>query len=330
MNEKTFDVPVVLLLFKRKDTVLQIIDRLKQVRPGKVYLVGDQGRNEEEIKKVLDARKAVEAAIDWECIVVKNYAQKNRGVYGNIALGAKWVFEREEYAIFLEDDNLPEVTFFPFCRELLRRYKDDTRVMWICGTNYLGKYKTEDGSSYMFTKHMLPCGWASWSSKFLKYYDGEIELFRDPYVRKRFLKDFPNKAMRDVYEKPLVRYEKELAQGKQPYSWDYQMCLTVRANSMLGISPVYNQIRNIGVDMDSEHGGNSMNKVMTRRFCGMPSYPLELPLKHPKAVMTDLDYEKKIDRIVTPPIYMRIRHIIAVFVKKILRKKQDQPLIQRR
>lgn len=329
MCETAFDIPVVLIIFKRIDTVLQIIDRLRQVKPMKIYLLSDQGRNDEEIKKVIEARRTVENAIDWNCTIVKNYAKKNRGVYGNIALGAKWVFEREEYAIFLEDDNLPELTFFPFCKELLHKYKDDTRIMWVCGTNYLGKYAAKDGSSYMFTRHMLPCGWASWSNKFLKFYDGEIELFKDPYIRERFLAEFPNKAMRDVYERPLLRYEKELAQGKQPYSWDYQMCLTVRANSMFGISPVCNQIKNIGVDMDSEHGGNSMTKVMTRRFCGMPSYPLEFPLKHPKAVMTNLDYEEKINKVVTPPLYMQLRHTIASILKFLLRKRQDEPLIRR-
>lgn len=331
MNEKAaFDIPIALILFKRKDTVLQIIERLRQIKAEKIYLISDQGRNESEIQKVSETRKAVERAIDWNCTVVKNYADVNRGVYGNIALGAQWVFNKEECAIFLEDDNLPELTFFPYCKELLKKYEDDTRILWICGTNYLGKYKPKDGASYMFTKHMLPCGWASWSAKFLKYYDGKIELFKDPYVRERFLKDFPNKAMREVYETPLLRYEKEISQGKNPYSWDYQMCLSIRANSMLGISPACNQIRNIGVDMDSEHGGNSMNKVMTRRFCGMASYPLEIPLKHPKAVMTDLDYENKINNIVTPPFYMRLRHFIAKNIKLLLGKKQDEPLIRRR
>lgn len=329
VKKKEFNIPIALIIFKRKDTVLQIVKRLKEVGAKKIYLISDQGRNEEEIQKVREARQAIEAAIDWDCDVEKNYAESNRGVYGNIALGAKWVFEREKWAIFLEDDNLPELTFFPYCEELLERYENDTRIMWICGTNYLGKCQPYDGASYMFTKHMLPCGWASWSKKFLKFYDGEIELFRDPCVRKRFLEDFPNKAMRDVYEAPLLRYEKELKEGKYPYSWDYQMCLTVRANSMFGISPACNQIKNIGVDMDSEHGGNSMNKVMTRRFCGMPSYPLELPLKHPKAVMTDLEYEKKINYIVTPPLYMRLRHIIAKSLKCLMGKKQNEPLFKR-
>ena len=320
-----FNVPVVLLLFKRKDTALRIVDRLREIRAARIYIMSDEGRNDEERKKVREARIAVEKAIDWECKVIRNYASNNRGVYGNIALGAKWIFQKEPWAIFLEDDNLPETTFFPYCEELLKMYEDDTRILWICGTNYLGKYVPEDGSSYMFTKHMLPCGWASWSSKFLKYYDGEVKAFQDNYVRKRFLLDFPSKAMRDVYETPLLRYEREMAQGKQPYSWDYQMCFSVRTNSMYGISPVNNQIKNIGVDEDSEHGGNTMSKVMTRRFCGMESYPLQLPLRHPKCVMTDIEYEKKIDKLVTPPLRNRIRHFIAKNLKKMFGLRPDEP-----
>ena len=98
------------------------------------------------------------------------------------------------------------------------------------------------------------------------------------------------------------------------------MCLSIRTNSMYGISPTVNQIKNIGVDEFSEHGGNTMTKIMTRRFCGMDSYPLELPLKHPKVMMTDLKYEKLIDDIVTPPLSKQIRHQVAKRIKKILGK----------
>ena len=89
MPENTFDIPVVLILFKSKDTVLRIIDRLRQIKPMKVYLLSDQGRNEEEISKVADARRTVEDAIDWDCTIIKNYAKENRGVYDTIALQAK-------------------------------------------------------------------------------------------------------------------------------------------------------------------------------------------------------------------------------------------------
>ena len=323
-----FDIPVVLLLFKRKDAALRIIDRFRKVGVSKLYLLADQGRDEVEIKQVMETRKAVENAIDWECKVIKNYADENRGVYGNIALGAKWVFEREKWAIFLEDDNLPEETFFLYCEEMLRRFENDNRILWVCGTNYLGKYITDNGASYMFTKHMLPCGWASWGGKFNKYYDGEAKLLDDPWVEQRFLADFPTKEMSDVYIAPLRRYKKAIAEGKRPASWDYQMCLSIRTNSMYGISPMYNQIKNIGVDECSEHGGNTMAKVMTRRFCGMDSYPLEFPLIHPSAVMTDLKYEKKIDNIVTPPISKQIRHKIGKRIKRILGKDENESLFK--
>ena len=323
-----FDIPVVLLLFKRKDAALKIVERLKQVGVSKLYLMADQGRDEAEIKLVMETREAIENAIDWDCEVIKNYASENRGVYGNIALGAKCVFEREKWAIFLEDDNLPEETFFPFCEELLKRYENDNRVLWVCGTNYLGKYESESGASYMFTKHMLPSGWASWGEKFNKYYDGEAKALDDPWVEKRFLDDFPTKEMSDVYIAPLRRYKKAIAEGKNPASWDYQMCLSIRTNSMYGISPTVNQIKNIGVDEFSEHGGNTMAKIMTRRFCGMDSYPLELPLKHPKVMMTDLKYEKLIDDIVTPPLSKQIRHQVAKRIKKILGKNENESLFK--
>ena len=47
-----FDIPVVLLLFKRKEAALRIIERLKKVGVSKLYIMADQGRNEAEIKQV--------------------------------------------------------------------------------------------------------------------------------------------------------------------------------------------------------------------------------------------------------------------------------------
>lgn len=323
---KNFDIPVVLLLFKREEAALKIIERLKEAGISKLYIIADQGRNEEEKEQVAKTRQAVEKAIDWPCTIIKNYAENNRGIYGNIALGAKWVFEREEYAIFLEDDNLPEITFFPFCKELLLKYKNDNRVLWICGTNYLGKYHPADDVSYMFTKHMLPCGWASWSEKFLKYYDGYAESLNDAYTERRFIKDFPTRDMSDVYMRPLKQYRKDIASGGVPASWDYQMCLSVRVNGMFGISPVCNQIKNIGVDMYSEHGGNSLSQIMTKRFCGMDSYPIQFPLKHPIGMMTDLKYEHLIDKLVTPPFSKRLRNKIGKLIKYCLGKKATDRL----
>lgn len=317
MNE--FDIPVVILIYKRKEKIKRILERVAQIKPKRMYIIADGPRNENEIEAVNECRKQAEDSIIWECDVIKNYADVNRGVYENIGLGAKWVFEREEYAIFLEDDNLPEVTFFQFCKELLEKYHDDTRVLWICGTNYLQKYEPEDGASYVFTRHLMPCGWASWSKKFLKFYDGDLTLMNDNSISTRLKSQYDNKNLffQQFYLAKMER--KRIENNLRPISWDYQMEFAIRAHSLYGISPKYNQIQNIGVDNDSIHGGVDFSNVMTERFCNIKSYPLEFPLKHPSVLIPDILYEKKVGKIILYPFMERLKFKISIKIKRMFR-----------
>ena len=313
-----FDIPVVLIIFKREKAV-EVLKRIAAVRPKKLYLLADQGRNDEEREQVRRCREAVENAINWDCEVIKNYAEENRGVYGNIALGAKWVFEREKWAIFLEDDNLPETTFFPYCWELLHRYEGDTRILWICGTNYLGKYEPEDGSSYVFTRHMLPCGWASWADKFNKFYDGDLKLVDDSIVVKKVRKNYYNSYIFRQYQRCWTSERRRILRGCTPASWDYQIDFAIKANGLFGIAPASNQITNIGVDEFSIHGGISLDLIMTKRFCEVRSYALEFPLRHPTTVLVDGEFERKTARIVSYPLRVRARNLI-VKIKRFLNR----------
>ena len=43
--------------------------------------------------------------------------------------GFSWVFEKEEQAIILEDDCIPNLDFFRYCDEMLEKYKDDERAL---------------------------------------------------------------------------------------------------------------------------------------------------------------------------------------------------------
>ena len=269
----SFDIPVVLYLFKRKDTVLKILKVLSKIKPTKLYLLSDGGRDDKEIQCVNECREIIESAIDWDCEVIKKYHQKNVGVYDNIGLGAKWVLSQEDMAIFLEDDNLPEET------------------------------SPSDGSSYFFSKNMLPCGWASWGDKFTKYYDGELLLWQSEYLKNRIKDEY---VLEDLYEQDSynIEYEIEHKQNKgRFYSWDYQMSFSIRVHNLYGIIPKYNQIKNIGVDDNSTHGGNSLNNVMVERFCERKTKRLEFPLKHPEVVLLDLPLEKKLAEIILDPSF---------------------------
>lgn len=313
-----FQTPVVLFIFKRINTTIEIIERLKACNVAKIYLIGDGPRNNIEEEAIRKCREEVEKRLDWGCEVVSNYASKNRGIYENIGMGAAWVFQREQKAIFLEDDNLPEISFFRYCEELLDKYEEEESVLWINGTNYLGKFCPKDGSSYMFTKHLLPCGWASWSKKYQKYYDGELNSLNKNDARRKFRLSYDSHLLYRQQLHSICTTKRKLELGL-PVSWDFQMCYSIRANEKYGISPSSNQIKNIGVDDLSTHGGNSTMKEMTKRFCGMGSAPLLFPLKHPDNISIDTAYEKRITKLMLWPFKAQIAYRVCYLIKPFLR-----------
>ena len=324
MTNKQFDIPVVMFLFKREEKSVQIIHRLSIIKPKVLYLIADGGRTGQEQEEVKRTRSAVEAAVDWECNIVRRYADSNIGVYNNIGCGARWVFSKEKYAIFIEDDNMPELTFFEYCRQLLLKYENNKRVLWICGTNYLGKYNST--YSYMFTQNLLPCGWASWSEKFLRYYDGELSSFDPDTDEKSLAAGYRNKALAKQDFSNFCVEKLRSEQGKPFISWDYQMSYTLRKYDLLGISPCCNQIKNIGIDSFSIHGGSSATSIMTKRLCGMDSYPLSFPLIHPDKVQIDKKYERIIENIILVPFNIRARNQTLRFIRKMLKVKQGEHL----
>ena len=87
--------PVVLFLFQRADSTREIINRIRQVEPAKLYVICDEGRNEAERLLVREVRAVVDECVDWPCEVVRDYAEENRGVFAQIGLGALKVFEHE-------------------------------------------------------------------------------------------------------------------------------------------------------------------------------------------------------------------------------------------
>lgn len=321
-----FEIPITLFFFKRQEKTLQVLERISLVKPKKLYLISDGPRNEEEKERVYQCRKKIEERIVWDCEVIKNYAEVNKGVYDRIGLGAKWVLEKEKFAIFLEDDNLPEITFFQFCKEMLQRYKDDTRVLWICGTNYLKEYTPDDGSSYVFTKLMLPCGWASWESKFNKFYDGNLELWNDPYIKKRIHLEYDYKPLLKQNIREWNIESRRIIEGEKPLSWDHQMSFTQRVHGLYAIVPKYNQITNIGVDADATHNGTSFDHIMTRRFCGLKTKPITFPLVHPKVVLCDTQFERLTAKIITRPPLHRFKASISNMLKRVLNVDRESSL----
>jgi hypothetical protein len=313
-NEKTFDVPVCLFLYRRKDTLLKTISILNSIGVKKVYLMGDY--NEEHRDEIMDVRRSVKEAIKGAELIC-DFATENRGVFKNIGLGALRVFEKEEQCIFLEDDNLPDVSFFFYCRELLKKYRDNDRVLWVCGTDYLPIFDSPNNESYVFTQQLLPCGWASWRNKFTKFYLTNLDFLGDKKQRLELKKRYVSKKLwkQQVCEDAYSEYER-FAHGLNYISWDYHMIMTIMKYDLLGIAPTKNLIRNTGIDELATHGGRAAKNVMAARFCKMDSFSLDFPLIHPKDLAVNLDFERRISKLRLKPRWPIIKQIIKDWIKE--------------
>lgn len=309
-------LPVVLFIFRRVDTLDVIAKQIKKYNPPIIYVYGDGPRNELESYDTKCARDEIQRLFEG-LNVVYDFSEKNRGVKENIGGGALKTFEREESAIFLEDDNLPSDSFFSYCEELIDFYKNDDDVLWVCGTNYLGSKYKDNQDSYFFTQNLLPCGWASWREKFRRYYDINMTTLSNETIA-RVKASYKNKALMNQEVQSMYNTYINLNRDSKSVSWDRQMNYAIRLHNKLGIMPKVNLIKNIGVDEFSVHGGTSHKIEMTSRFCEIETSDLVFPLKHPDLKTIDKFIENEISCIITQPLRTRILRVIARLIKRVL------------
>ncbi len=152
--------PVLLIAFNRPDTTEQVFQKIREVKPLKLYVAIDGPReNKEGEAELIEKVKKIVREVDWECDVKHLFREKNvgckMGVYGAIS----WALENEDRIIVIEDDIIAVPSFFYFADELLERYKDDNRIAMISANNYT---PLNDTSDYLFTKYGHIWGWATW------------------------------------------------------------------------------------------------------------------------------------------------------------------------
>ncbi len=312
-----FDVPIVLIFFNRPEYFRKVLEQVGKIRPKKLYLISDGPRTNRpnELDSIMECRRMADEYITWDCDVTKNYAGVNMGCCERIGNGASWVFTKEETAIFLEDDNIPDISFFKYCKEMLDRYRDCENVFWIVGGNYLVDYETPDNLSYVFSRHMYPCGWASWRRAF-KHFDDKMSKWWNINDREYVLKQVKNPKRKQDLEYSWGR-EAELGRiGHRQSTWDYQWSFAQYLHDGLTIVPTKNLIHNIGVSEDSTHGVTELTSY-TKRLLSLETFEIEFPLVHPKQILVDENYDGKIDELLIRPD--RVKFKIAEILNTIFR-----------
>ncbi|HVF49820.1 MAG TPA: hypothetical protein VNA19_07030 [Pyrinomonadaceae bacterium] len=261
--------PVAFLIFNRPETTARVFAEIARARPEKLLVVADgprDGRPEEAER--CRATRAVVERVDWECEVLTDYAETNLGCKARIASGLGWVFEQVAEAIILEDDCLPHPSFFPFCEELLERYRDDERVSMISGDNFQrGQRRTP--YSYYFSRYPHIWGWASWRRAW-QHYDPDIKYWQA--LRKTdWLRDILGDDVTARYWQAIFD---NVAAGRAT-TWDYQWLFACWAQNGFAVAPEVNLISNIGFGADSTH------TATPDETANLPAGEMLFPLRHP-------------------------------------------------
>lgn len=253
--------PVLFTIFNRPETTKKVFETIRKYKPQELYIAADGPRANKsgEEEKCEETRKITEK-IDWPCKVNRLYRDKNLGCKYAVSGAIDWFFGNVEEGIILEDDCLPNQTFFSFCEKMLELYRSDKEVMCISGDNFLPK-SIQKADGYYFSKYVHIWGWATWKRAWKKY---DVEMGDWPVIKKtktldKYFENFP--------EKLYWRIIFNASYNGKIDTWDYQFVYNVWKNNGLSMVPNVNLISNIGFTKDALHtkDKNSINSNMTTK-----------------------------------------------------------------
>ena len=297
-----FNTPVAIFSFNRPQLTERLIGILAQIKPRRILIVSDGPRPHvaDDVEKCAAVRRLFDN-LSWNCRIDRNFAESNMGSFSRNSTGISWVFDQVEEAILLEDDCMPDLSFFPYCEELLGKYRDDARVGLISGNNFLNQKAGRQSVSYFFSGYATTWGWASWRSTWQRV---NLDM---PYW-----KDFRDSGeLRAVLhtreeEKYWKRIYNAIEERRMNNAWDYQLILSCLRFNMLTVVPSVNLVSNIGFGPDGTHCINADSPLND-----IPLGELRFPLSHPEKVgpsgSTDFKIFAVRFRFSRKPLYVRIR-----------------------
>lgn len=232
--------PILFLIFNRPEETRRVFAAIRQARPTRLFIAADGPRHdvvgEEDLCR--QTREIVKE-VDWPCEVVSLFREENLGCREAVSSALAWFFQQVEEGIILEDDCLPAESFFHFCELMLDKYRNDSRIMMIAGSNFSFGQSLED-DSYYFSNFVFIWGWATWRRAWQKY--------PVPNISPNFIID--NNVIADRYRRRRIRlWLKKMivdAFAGRLDTWDAQLTHTLSINRGLSIVPLKNQVSNIG------------------------------------------------------------------------------------
>ena len=274
--------PVLLIGFNRPDNMGKVFEQIRKSQPEVLYIAVDGARDNKpgETDRCKECQSFAQK-VDWPCDVHTLFRDKNVGCALGVSGAISWAFESTERLIILEDDCVPQESFFAFCDEMLEKYNGDTRIWQVCGRSYHPGSRFFEKSDYVFSRYAHIWGWATWK-RCWEHFDLKMNDFPDFIANGGAMNVYQSKRLGKKSNKGYSKVYKNIDYISS-HTWDYQWSYTKLKNAALGIVPCQNLIRNIGGDSGA-HATGQYKETLT--IGQVPDN-----IRHPRFVLPDREYD---------------------------------------
>lgn len=266
------DTSVLLIAFNRPEETSAVISRLREVKPKTIYFAVDGPRIDRPgDKDLVEMTQALKIQFDWDCVVSTRFSEKNLGCGVGVSSAISWALESEESIIILEDDIVPEISFFKYCDELLGLYKDDDDVFAVSGCNFVPRELIAEFESYRFSSIPHVWGWAVWKRSW-DTYSFDISDWRHDLPIRELHKSLGGSILATFMWTRIFN----LVAAKKIDTWAYQLCYAVLKSKSKVATANVNVVTNIGFGSNATHTALAPNYLLNAEEI---NYPLCHPTK---------------------------------------------------
>lgn len=322
LEVSNFNTPILFITFNRPVHTKKVFEAIRQQKPYYLYVFqdGPRGGITNDFEKCMAVRSILSEEIDWNCELKTFFSDVNLGCGSGPVTAISWFFENIEQGIILEDDCLPHPDFFPFCEELLNRYKNNKQIMVVGTTTYHDNYPCRD--SYLFSKYFTGGAWATWRRAW-NGYSFDLENMNEELFKKNIQKQFYSSAETNWWLRKLKQIKTET--NEKDY-WDYQMQIHLLQNNGIAIRPQKNMISNIGFDPEGTHTLENDNRGNREVYLCFPlNHPLKIEInKKNDYLYMSKELQKRIDKRILSLLYNYILESDGVLNKLLSYYKQKK------
>lgn len=280
----TLKTPVLLVAFNRPEALKTTLHSVLSVRPSKIYVSVDGPRktHSDDNHKISAIREILKERMDQQCQIVTKFNNQNLGCAKAVTSAIDWLFEFESSGIILEDDCVPDHTFFEFCTQMLEKYADNNDVWTVSGDNFQ-KEKNQTNNTYFFSKYFHCWGWATWSDRWHNYRRLNTPIHRDVLATKLNALSDENLFFREYWLQVFDSVE-----SGEVNSWAYPLLFRSFLHDKRHIHPSTNLVDNIGFGFSATH---TVHKATEN-----PRHTLCFPLQHPTHSNRNIFFDQQTDR----------------------------------